>query len=496
MFKSLLILSLTSASPCFATFDLPSIEQMEIKLQERAQTRYGGQEVLESVRMLPPGSRVVGTHILFNSKADAVAYMKATEQDTKDSFRAQEFKIDENHPDTEKLQEYVNLIWSAFNDLFPTYVKNLEAPHVLVVKTEQTTAFVPSFDGKSLHIVVVMTGMIKKAGGVHELDKITGNLAHEVAHSVFSHGTPAQERRIQRFYLQDEQLMGFESGLGKTQQEKNEIAQINAVMNSYVSSIENIGEITSEKLDGLPSPAYATPLLQRVWSVYRQQAMSSPEPSCATERTGYVEWSRQFEFSPYLFKYVILPGTDVEGTSTKLVTNGTQCFDNSEDFARSYAKVVGVPAARLLQDPDFIRMNNIVMRSDNALTGLRDLVRTERKRMNEISLQPFFKHLGFYTTEQHADDASAITHAYMERNAGAFGELLRVSMSRSGEGFPQKCDKELEQGLIPDIGSYTIAHHSNCYRLWNFARMKKKMSTMNKNQIKLFAEQFAKKSIR
>jgi len=484
----------------FAHFEALTPEQADRLILDRFKQKHqrGALESLESVPVNPPGSKAIREHLVFETKKDAFDWMRSQEANYRASFGAQTFKMVESHPDEVVLQRYMDETWQAFQELFPEKTNGLPKPHVLVVDTEQTTQFVPGFNDMSVHIVVVMTGMLKKAGGVQNVNKVTGNLAHEFAHSVFLHANRSNESRIRRFYLFEPARQGFESGLPTHPNQAKEMKRLNQVMDRYLELMTMSGEITDAALLNLPSGVYGRSLLQRIWAEIRR--LTPKEAACVGEEAAFQGWSQLMSFMGLDFRYVINVGTSAQDLQSRGLENialGEVCHKGRQaEFRQVYARLAGVSEAQLAQDSGFLALENEVMSAPDTLTGIRKIVAQQRAEMRSIETAPFFKSIGFYTTEQHADDASAIVHAYLERNPGAFGELLRVSMSLANPDYPSMCDETLARGEIPYIGSFVIDHHSNCYRTWNFNRMAERMKEMSKAQIRTFAQSFIDKSIR
>lgn len=426
-----------------------------------------------------------GTHILFKDQADAFKWFKDNSTLLGKLTGMKDFQVVETDARYEMVQSYVHDLWVAYAELYPEQTKGLNEPPVVFINNAQSNAFV-ALDPQSrriLHAVVVLTGFLKPLGVDQDRDVLSGVMGHELAHSIFRHGIPAYAEKLNRFYLEDEVLMGYQS---------EEKPELDLKMQDWIGNSSFAGDITSDQLLDLPSMGIGSVLGLRVLGQMRTDFFNT-EATCVDALVKLKGWIGLFEYSEMDSEVFINPANIpmLQEKSQQVVDATTSCVGSQrKSLAQLLSEVLGLPTQVFESDPEFMVDAKAFDEAPNMIAALRDLVHKSRVIMQGIEKDIDFSKLGYYTFEENADDHSAIVHAYMGRNplslASGFYELL-------GGSNAQDCKMLLASGKTPKGGSFSDPHRSTCYRIHHLNHLNEVLP-VKKNSISSFAQDYALKS--
>lgn len=484
---------LVFASPAFASLRPPSPAQAEKEAHEAELKRFGNFPVAANTRAgknsksVNTGYKVLNGHLVFDNHAAAVEWMKVRAEENGKGMGAVKFEVLSKHKEQARVQKYVDELWQSTVDLFPEETKGLPFPPVVMIESETSNAFVSDDEDGVAHAVFVLTGLLTEAGGADKKAELTGILAHELAHSVFMHGKPEKSAKIQRYYFPDQAKQGFQSGWDQ---------DLNARMKAYTDAARTAGDIVSADLMDLPAHGYTSPFMTRFWRQMRT-ALRGTDPACDSEQRTMNAYDASMGFMTLPFAFGILPGKELNlrRVSEDLVRLQSECFvDEKAGFQKIFAATLGISEDNLAGNGAFEKLNAIYKRERGSVSGLRAIVKTERDKMAAVEKWLAGRELGYYTTEQHADDVSALVHANLKRDAGTFSKLLAIMMGNINAADRPACEKAVAQNQIPALGSYFVLHHSYCYRIYNFMRMAEWIG--DAKDLRPFAKEFIQRSMR
>lgn len=474
MHKLVLIAFISSSA--FATLAPPPEAVLEQKNLEATALRFTVEARTSRMRSAPPvttaapktvpNSKRVGDHLVFDSQEAAEAWARERAESSKNGFRAKKFIVTHGHEYQPIIQKYIDDVWRGYKALFKDQTRGLDSPPVVIIESEVSNAYVDGDDGYVAHAVFVLTGLVDTVKSVHNKDGLLGILAHELGHSVFLHGMPDVSRRIQRFYERKGHGLGFEAGRN---------SDLDLVMAEYLDAARSVGDLAYPELLNLPSPGAGGPYMSVVWRNLRAE-LAEANAACQEEKQEMGRWNDKVSFNGLRYKHWVadneLPALAKIGDD--LIRKQQHCFAKREvSITDVFAKSLRVEKSDLEQNAEFIKFKEIYDKSPDPVSGLQAMVQSERETMQRIEAMPAYKNLGYYTTEQHADDASALALKYVNENPAVFNVLLNISMNEvnpKGDD-PKICRENIEKGLIPDMGSLFVIHHSYCHRVYNFLRL-------------------------
>ena len=477
MKKTLSILLLLSSQITLASIGPLPPQEVAKKNLEAARKRFEAprgrtrnKEVSVQASQPVPGAFVKNGHLIFDDRASATAWLRLRAPEIKKSFGAVNFTVADNHAYQTTVQAWVDELWVGFKKLFPAQTEGLESPPVLMVESEISNAFVENHDRSTVaHAVIVLTALIDEAGGIEKKTELTGILAHEIAHAVFKHGSQDVKEKIEKFYVREGGTLGFES--------KKDDPKLQGKMRRYLDAARSSGELTDRGLLNLPSPGYASPYLYRVWNRMRS-TLSENSNACNVEKAAMKSWGDLLQFSTLEFGYLVKASPEqLRGASQDLIDAETSCFRGRRaSLKRAMAAELKLSEEQLEASPEFSRLLSAYSSGKDSVEGLTRVVELERKTMLEVEASVDFSHLGYYTTEQHADDVSALVHASLGQPADAFGRLLKIMMANIRAEDAPACEAILGEGQTPAMGSLFVVHHSYCYRIYNFREIAKRLT--------------------
>lgn len=427
---------------------------------------------------------LVGDHLVFENQKAAADWMRAKEKEMQAAFGASKFEVVDNHPYQAVIQQYVDELWVGTAALFPEETQGLSTPPVVIIDAgKESNAFIADGGEYVPHAVYVLTGLVDEAGGIDQKEGLTGILAHEIGHSVFLHGLSGNSEKIVRFYERDANKLAFESKTNHRLQQR---------MQSYLAAARTAGDLSNPQLFSLPSPGYGSPLMTRIWGQLRKELVTD-STECRAEKASLDRWQRLVPFSTLNLAYEVPAPDRLQLASPLLINKGKDCFGPRQvSLAALMAKTLGVSEADLAGSPDFQRFNNVYQHSSDPISGLQAMVNLDREVMQDIERSVDVAHLGYYTTEQHADDISALVHAYLGRNPASFSTLLARMMENIRPGDLATCNSMIDNNQMPAMGSFQVIHHSYCYRIHHFGLMKKRLAQVT--DLKAFTKDFLRQS--
>jgi hypothetical protein len=423
-------------------------------------------------------------HLLFKDRDEAKAWVQTLVPQFSLAFGDTDMKIVDTDPRYDVLDGYTAELWQAFTQLFPKQTAGMRQPPVVLIESKVVNAFVPSAPGGAQvgHVIVVFTGFLDAVAKTGSLDAnmITGVFGHELGHSVFLHGMPSYQSAINRFYSKAAVSMGYAS---------TRDAGLEAKMGTWLTNAHLIGDLGLAELHDLPSQGLAHPMLFNAWKqITADNAGRSAQ--CASAQSHFGKWSDAMRMSSLNSAIEVDPGERgaFAASGDELMASGRSCLSGVEvSLVDAIAKSSGIPAEVFKRSPEFMEMAKQFESAADPIEGLRKLVAPARVEMRQIEQEVDFSGVGFYTYEEHADEVSALVHAYMHRRPDSVSTFFAALMESQSQHDWKQCQAALDSGQEPANGAFSDPHRSTCYRIYHLKRFTERLQ---QGDLTKFTEEF------
>lgn len=452
LFKFLLLLSFLSFSQGVLANFMGSKEFGEFQKLERWKEQFQSDS----------NDFTADEHLQFNTKKEAFEWVDKHSELIQKSNGLKTFKVvppDESRYET--LDPLVEKMWKGFTKLFPEATSSLNQPPVILIDAKNSAgsdainAFVLREPGspRMVHAIFIFQGLIDAVEGKESA--IISVLGHELSHSVFKHGLPAYQGKIDNFYSKKESRLGFKAARSQ---------ELNGVMSVWLDSAFWAGAITSESLDNLPVPSLGMSLLFKNWQQLRSTNPARDEVSCREAKKSLKVWGQAFSRSSFENKIVINEKiSDFDKRSLEVSRSQAECLSKQETgFVELLHQVTGVPIELLEQDPTVGAYKKIFDSHPNKFAGIKSLTKEFRARMLQIESVVNTDELSHFTHEEHADDISALVQMDLGLDPVEGMELFRKIMTPKAS---EQCEKFLSEDKLPPVGSFVDPHRAPCYRI-------------------------------
>ncbi len=440
---------------------------------------------------------LVNEHQTFASRGEAIQWAKKFLPSFQKGFGDPSMKILEYDPRYAVLDSYVQELWAAFTTLFPTHTAGLNSPPVILLETQSSNAFVrQSGDGKQMaHAIFVFTGLLDlfSENGQINKDLVTAVIGHELAHSVFLHGLPKYQKRTNHFYHRSKLDWGYKAS------QSPDTATLDETMAAWLTGAFLTGEITSDDLRDLPSPAIGRTLMM---SSFKQMQTDAVDTTCPTGKVAFQNWRGMFRRSALKNAIEIAPSeqrppgnttpASMTQASDELTRQDRACLGSKKlSLLELASKSFGIPLENLKKSEAFMKLEQTFTSSADPITGFQQVIAPVRAEMKKIEVALDFNQLGYYTYEEHADEVSALLHSFLNRKADALGNAFFIFLKDSSAEDAEACARMISSKAEPPGGSFNDPHRSLCYRMFHLGRFSKAVG----NDVKAFASDYINISI-
>jgi Peptidase family M48 len=443
-------------------------------------------------------------HLTFNSRAEAIAWAQPSVPFFQKIYGDANLRLLNNDPRYTALDKMVEEIWGAFTALFPAQTKNLNTPPVVLIDTKSSNAFVhQASDGKQVaHAIFIFTGLVNQATKNGQLDKnkLSGVIAHELAHSVFKHALTKYSSRMNRFYYRDKVAFGYQTPvIGSGSSPDPATLNLNQKMKNWVHWAHMSGDMTSDELQSLPSPSLSTGVFFNAFKQFQTDKISG---QCSTGAQAFLDWAGFMRFDDIQGLYTIKdthnsnsaePGPFFR-SSVALKAADRQCLAKSgktPSLIDLISRAMGFSSVSLRNSSEFAGLEKDFLAAEDAVQGFTSVTETYRQQMRWTQGEIDFNKINFYSYEEHADEVSALAHAYLQRDPNAIGWFLMNLLKAKSPNTAAKCKALLASDKEPPTGSFSDPHRSSCYRVYHL----QKFAASFGSDLKGFAQQFIQKSM-
>ena len=481
----LMCLALLSSTATFASVTIPTEKerQEQSRIEFKEWLSDGNSDSLTAHKFEVEPS--VNEHLLFANRVEAIAWTKTKLPEWQKAFDPK-MQLLEEDARYALLDQWTNEVWSAYQALFPAQTAGLPIPPVVLLETKTINAFVTGTDeGKQIgHAIFVFTGILDafSENGQLNKDMVTGVIAHELAHSVFRHLLNKYRQKINHFYDRTKVGNGYQSS------ENAETPTLDKLMRIWMGGARLVGELTMGELENLPSKSLNKAILMEAFNQLQLDSVQ-PAPKCAAAKEAFSNWSHQMRYSVLNNSIVVTspdgmaaqtsPGKEMvlksfsESTS-ELVAKEQNCLANAKiSLLDLVEKSFGIPAEQLKSNELFKTLDQLFSAGSDPVTGFQAVVSPIRDQMKKIESAVNFDQIEFYSFEEHADEVSALVHAYLHNSPYALSSALMRVLELDSKSSASVCAKLLASKAAPVGGSFTDPHRSQCFRVHHLLEFNK-----------------------